>query len=38
MYIDCSNILNFVVLVTAGTLSGCLCVLFCFWLLERFSK
>ena len=28
MYIDWSNILNFVFLITVGTLSGCLCVLF----------
>lgn len=38
MYIDLSNLLNFVVFVTAGTFSGCLCVLFCFWLFERYFE
>jgi len=38
MDIDWSNLFNFVVFVSAGTLSGCLCVLFCFWFLERFFE
>lgn len=38
MDIDWSNLFNFVVFVSAGTLSGCLCVLFLFLVLERFFE
>lgn len=38
MVIDFNTVLSFIILVTVGTLCGCLCILFCFYLADKIFK
>lgn len=38
MVIDFNTVLNFIILVSVGTLCGCLVVLFCFYLVDKIFR